>query len=465
MTGSVATAGAGYSYTYDNTVNVNGVAGETESKVAYTYADGSTYATDTVYDPNGSYQQSTLKGDGSTTTTNYNAATGEVTGSVATAGAGYSYTYDNTQNVGGVAGVTESKVNYTYADGSTYATDTVYDPNGSYQQSTLKGDGSTTTTNYNAANGEVTGSVATAGAGYSYTYDNTVNVNGVAGETESKVDYTYADGSTYGTDTVYNPDGSYFQAWNKSDGTAGSSAVSGGILTGDSWVHADGSQGVDAGANHLIMGGAGSDAITAAGGNDILIGGAGNDVITTGSGTDIIAFNKGDGQDVVNAVSGQNNVLSLGGNFAYNDLALARNGNDLVLDIGASDSITFQGWYAGNNNIVDLQVIASAMSDFTPGSTDVLRNMNVENFDFQSLVAQFDAAQAANPGITTWGVTNALLSAHLSGSDTAATGRRPGLRVRRTRCTQRDERRGGGIGRCRAPSSPRRSRASTRGRP
>jgi RTX calcium-binding nonapeptide repeat (4 copies) len=241
--------------------------------------------------------------------------------------------------------------------------------------------------------------------------------------TESKITYTYTDGSTYSTDTVNKPDGSYFQSWSKSDDTSGSKAVNAdGTLAGDSWVHADGNQGVNAGNNHLFLGSTVGDTMTGASGNDLLIGGAGNDMLTTGSGTDIIAFNKGDGQDVINAASGQNNVLSLGGNFAYSDLSLQKNGNDLILDIGASDSITLQNWYTGNNNIVDLQVIASAMSDFNPGSADILRNSNVENFDFQNLVAQFDNALAANPGITSWGVTDALLTAHLSGSDTTALG-------------------------------------------
>jgi len=133
---------------------------------------------------------------------------------------------------------------------------------------------------------------------------------------------------------------------------------------------------------------------------------------------------------VVNAASGQNNTISLGGNFAYSDLALQKNGNDLVLDVGttstssgqASDSITFKNWYAGAQNIVDLQVIASSMSDFAPGSTNVLSNSNVENFDFQSLVSAFDQAQAANPTLTAWGITDSLLSAHLASSDTAALG-------------------------------------------
>lgn len=47
---------------------------------------------------------------------------------------------------------------------------------------------------------------------------------------------------------------------------------------------------------------------------------------------------------------------------------------------------------------------------------------NVENFNFQQMVAAFDQARAANPGITMWGLTNALLNAHLSSSDTAALG-------------------------------------------
>ena len=430
MIGSNATAGAGYSYTYDNTQNVGGISGVTESKVNYTYADGSTYNTDTVNNPNGSYQQSWNQSNGSHGSTDYNAITGEVIGSNATAGAGYSYTYDNTQNVGGVNGVTESKVNYTYADGSTYNTDTVNNPNGSYQQSWNQSNGSHGSTDYNAITGEVIGSNATAGAGYSYTYDNTRNVGGVNGVTESKVNYTYADGSTYNTDTVNNPDGSYFQGWSKSDGTAGSVAVNAsGTVTGDSWVHADSNQGVDAGSNHLMMGGANTDTLAAATGNSLLIGGRGNDTLTTGSGTDIIAFNKGDGQDIVNAVSGQNNTLSLGGNFAYSDLALQKNGNDLILDIGAptnsgqaQDSITFKDWYAGAQNIVDLQVIASSMFDFNPGSTDVLRNSHVENFDFHSMVSAFDQAQATNPTLTAWGLTDSLLNAHLASSDTAALG-------------------------------------------
>jgi hypothetical protein len=62
------------------------------------------------------------------------------------------------------------------------------------------------------------------------------------------------------------------------------------------------------------------------------------------------------------------------------------------------------------------------MSDFNPGPTDVLRNSNVETFDFQGLVDAFDQARAANPNLNAWGVTDALLDAHLADSDSAALG-------------------------------------------
>ncbi|MGO9443527.1 MAG: hypothetical protein ACLPXB_01980, partial [Thiobacillaceae bacterium] len=260
-------------------------------------------------------------------------------------------------------------------------------------------------------------------AGYSYTYDNTQNVGGVSGVTESKVVYTYADGSTYATDTVNNPDGSYFQSWNKSDGTAGSSAVNAtSTLVGDSWVYADGSQGVDSGGNHLVIGGAPSDALSGQSGNDLIMG-QGNDTLTGGSGANIIAFNKGDGADVVNATSGANNTLSLGGGINYADLSFSKSGNDLILNEG-TDAITFKDWYASsaNQNFVTLQVIEAASSSYNPASTSALYNNEVVDFGFTSLVNQFNAALAQTPTLTQWSLTNGLLTAYLSGSNTAALG-------------------------------------------
>jgi Ca2+-binding RTX toxin-like protein len=154
------------------------------------------------------------------------------------------------------------------------------------------------------------------------------------------------------------------------------------------------------------------------------VGGAGNDTISPGSGADLVAFNKGDGQDTVNASSGADNVVSLGGGIAYGELFLSRSGNNLVLETGPTDRITFKDWYASlaYRSVATLQVIAAAMADYDPASADPLLDHKVETFDFAALVQAFDAARAANANITRWQMMDALLDAHLAASDTEALG-------------------------------------------
>ena len=174
--------------------------------------------------------------------------------------------------------------------------------------------------------------------------------------------------------------------------------------------------------NGLALGVAGNDTLNGGSANNFLVGGLGNDTYTTGSGSNIIAFNKGDGLDVVNATAGSSNTLSLGGNFAYADLTLQKRGNNLILHMGTGNSVTLKNWYAGSSNLVDLQVIAAAMSDYAPGTSSVISNSAVENFNFQALVTAFNQSLVANPKLTTWALTNALLTDHLSSSNSAALG-------------------------------------------
>jgi len=175
-----------------------------------------------------------------------------------------------------------------------------------------------------------------------------------------------------------------------------------------------------AGAN-LLDGGAGTDNLTGNSGNELYIGGAGNDTITTGSGADIIAFNQGDGQDTVVASTGADNTLSLGGGIQYANLTLSKSGNNLILATGNSDQITLQNWYSGNQSVANLQLVLDA-STYDAGSSDPLLNQQVQDFDFAALSQAFDQALANNPALTAWALTDSLLSAHLSGSDTAALG-------------------------------------------
>ena len=179
---------------------------------------------------------------------------------------------------------------------------------------------------------------------------------------------------------------------------------------------------VDDDGNNVFSGGAGDDAATGGAGNDLFIGGTGNDTLVTGAGSNLIAYNAGDGTDTVYSEAGSGNVLSLGGGLAYSDLSLSRNDNDLILGTGGDDKVIFKDWYVGRSNLLNLQVILDASEEFDENSADPLRNRRVQNFDFLGLAGAFDAAQSANPGLSSWALGDALTQYHLSGSGDAAFG-------------------------------------------
>jgi Ca2+-binding RTX toxin-like protein len=180
----------------------------------------------------------------------------------------------------------------------------------------------------------------------------------------------------------------------------------------------------DGGGNNLLHGALGADVLAGGANNELFAGGAGNDTITTGAGADIVAFNRGDGQDTVNPSTTADNTLSLGGGVRYADVALLKSGNDLVVEVGASEQLTFRDWYltAANRNVVSLQMVVDASTDWNAGSANPLLNKRVARFDFAGLVSRYDAARAADPLLTRWSVASALTDVHLGGSDTAAIG-------------------------------------------
>jgi hypothetical protein len=180
----------------------------------------------------------------------------------------------------------------------------------------------------------------------------------------------------------------------------------------------------DTSGHGLFDGGVGTDTISASSGNNFIAGGSGNDTISTGSGVDIIAFNRGNGADVVASSNGVDNTLSLGGGIGLADISLRRNGNDLIVDVGSGDQVTFQSWYnsSANRSVLNLQVVAEAMAGFSPGGTDPLTDQRIERFNFANLVNRFDQERAANPALTSWAVMSALLEFNAGGSDSAALG-------------------------------------------
>ncbi len=221
-------------------------------------------------------------------------------------------------------------------------------------------------------------------------------------------------------------------AINTLSGGAGNDLLNGGLgndtLSGDAGndvLEGAGGNDVlgDTAGNNLFNGGAGLDTLTGNTGNELFIGGAGNDTITTNTGADIIAFNRGDGQDTVAASTGADNTISLGGGINYASLTMSKSGSNLILDTGNSDQIILQNWYSAttNHSVAKLQLVLDA-STYNAGSADPLLNGQIQNFDFALLAQNFDAALSANPALSAWSLSNALLTAHLSGSNTAALG-------------------------------------------
>ncbi len=184
----------------------------------------------------------------------------------------------------------------------------------------------------------------------------------------------------------------------------------------------------DNGGNNLLDGGRGNDSLTGNAGNELFAGGRGSDTIRTGDGADIIVFNRGDGRDAVYGGIGTDNTLSLGGNIRYKDIALSKVDDDLIVEVGDGDQITFKDWYetdANYKSVLNLQVVTDAMAGFDAGSSDPLLNQSVQQFDFTAIVNAFDQARGNKSdegAFRHWSVMNTLLDAHLAANDSAALG-------------------------------------------
>jgi VCBS repeat-containing protein len=235
------------------------------------------------------------------------------------------------------------------------------------------------------------------------------------------------DGSN-GTDELYAGDGDdTLDGGNDADllaGGAGNDTLLGGngqdvIVAGAGNDRVDGGNDAD-----FVDAGAGDDAIAVGNGADFVAGGKGNDTLDLGNDKDVIAINRGDGADTVLPFSWQQDTVSLGSGIRYADLTLRKSGNNLVLDLGSGDSLTFKDWYGAteNRNLGTLQVVTAAGGDYNAASSDRLRNRNVVTFDFGQLVSRFDAARAANPSMTSWSMAGSLDATYKSGSNTQAIG-------------------------------------------
>jgi Ca2+-binding RTX toxin-like protein len=177
-------------------------------------------------------------------------------------------------------------------------------------------------------------------------------------------------------------------------------------------------------ANDLLDGGEGDDRLEGGEGSDLLIGGKGADSLDAGSGANVVLHNRGDGSDVLKP-TGTRMTLSVGGGVAYEDLALRKVGNDLVLETGSEEGVTLDEWYdpaVAKPQYLTLQTITQAMAAFDAASVDPLLNKKVQQFDLRQLAQGYDQARAADPTVDRWAVMNALLDARLAAADSEALG-------------------------------------------
>jgi Ca2+-binding RTX toxin-like protein len=221
-----------------------------------------------------------------------------------------------------------------------------------------------------------------------------------------------------GRDELYGGAGADYLAGNAGDdsldGAYGADVLQGG--DGDDTL-------LDPSQGGLLDGGTGNDALTGGAAAELFAGGRGNDSLRPGGGSDVVLFNRGDGADRV-AVGTGAKTFSLGGGIAYEDFALERTSNHLIVHLGGGERVEFTDWYSATANagFRYMQVIAEAMDGFNPAGTDPLRDNKIERFNFAGIVEAFDAARTADPMIARWQAMEALLDAHLAGSDDEALG-------------------------------------------
>ncbi len=133
-------------------------------------------------------------------------------------------------------------------------------------------------------------------------------------------------------------------------GNAGDDFVFGG--TGDD--NLDGGAGTDylhgESGNDTLRGGTESDQLFGGAGNDILIGGTGSDRSVGGGGNDTYRFDRGDGQDTIDAATDRAladiETLEFGGGITQSELNFALQGTDLVINFDSSpaDRVTIKAF-------------------------------------------------------------------------------------------------------------------------
>lgn len=102
-----------------------------------------------------------------------------------------------------------------------------------------------------------------------------------------------------------------------------------------------------------LSGGGGDDILFGFGGDDTLCGAVGADYLNGGEGNDRYGFDLGDGRDVIQETGGAADALVLGSGLSLGDVACVAAGDDLIVQLGATDAITIRDWYVADTRHVE----------------------------------------------------------------------------------------------------------------
>jgi len=150
-------------------------------------------------------------------------------------------------------------------------------------------------------------------------------------------------------------------------GTSGNDAIAG-MAGNDDLSGGDGNDYLHGGTGYDILnGGAGND-VLAAGAlqegdfgapqeQNLLIGGAGDDTLIGSYGADTYYYASGDGDDLIVAGDSGGDILEFGAGIALEDLSVLRDGDDAVLIIDGSGTITLQDFFVAYESPISQMII------------------------------------------------------------------------------------------------------------
>ena len=122
-------------------------------------------------------------------------------------------------------------------------------------------------------------------------------------------------------------------------------------------------------SNGVLAGGAGNDILTGGTGDDSLTGGTGNDQIHGANGNDTYHYQAADGHDQIFDSYGNDSVV-FGAGIASTDVAFTRVGDDLNVNIAASNgSLTITNWFGSSQY---------AIESFVFSDTTVISNTDID---------------------------------------------------------------------------------------